>query len=453
MKRREEKAPRIPSSLSFCLHHEPGCWSTARTQPTTTRTNAMATLRPFKGYRPRPEFAAQVAAKPYDVLNSEEARTEVRGKPLSFLHVGKPEVDLPPDVHLYDERVYQKGKENLQKLIHDGILREETSPAFYVYAQTMGDHTQYGMVGCAAVQEYLDNTIKKHELTRKDKEDDRTQHVKVTNAHSGPIFLTYRAQPRIDAIVTRVCSATPEYNFVAEDGIRHQLWVIRDQPTILSIQREFEAIPALYVADGHHRSAAAARVGKELADANPHHRGDEEYNFFLAVLFPHAQLRIMDYNRVVRDLNGLTDEQFLGAIRKTFEVTPVPQQSKPSRKGEYRMYIGGQWYRVQAPVTLTSVTDPVERLDVSLLQKNLLAPILGIDDPRTSKRIDFVGGIRGLGELEKRVDSGEMKVAFALFPTSIDELLAIADAGKIMPPKSTWFEPKLRDGVVVHMVS
>lgn len=412
----------------------------------------MATLRPFRGYRPLPQYAAQVAAKPYDVLNSEEARSEVRGHPLSFLHVGKPEVDLPPDVHLYDDRVYLKGKENLEKLIRDGILAEEVSPAFYIYAQTMHGHTQYGIVGCASVEEYLNNTIKKHELTRKDKEDDRTKHVKVTNAHSGPIFLTYRAQPAIDALVTRAIASPPEYNFVAEDGIRHQLWVIRDQPTISALQKEFQSVPFLYVADGHHRSAAAARVGKELADANPHHRGDEEYNFFLAVLFPHTQLRIMDYNRVVKDLNGRTPEEFLNEVRRTFDVNPVGKQHRPSCKGEYGMYMNREWYALRAPAALTSVSDPVERLDVSILQTHLLEPILGIDDPRTSKRIDFVGGIRGLGELERRVDSDEMKVAFALHPTSIDELLAIADAGKTMPPKSTWFEPKLRDGVVVHMV-
>lgn len=412
----------------------------------------MATLRPFKGYRPLPRYAAQVAAKPYDVLNSEEARSEVRGNPLSFLHVGKPEVDLPPDVHLYDDRVYRKGKENLEKLIRDGILAEESSPAFYIYAQTMHGHTQYGIVGCASVEEYLNNTIKKHELTRKDKEDDRTKHVKVTNAHSGPIFLTYRAQPAIDAIVTGAIASPPEYNFVAEDGIRHQLWVIRDQPTISALQKEFQAVPFLYVADGHHRSAAATRVGKELAGANPHHRGDEEYNFFLAVLFPHAQLRIMDYNRVVKDLNGRTPEEFLNEVRRTFDVRPVGTQHRPSRKGEYGMYMDHRWYALLAPASLTSISDPVERLDVSILQTHLLNPILGIDDPRTSKRIDFVGGIRGLGELERRVDSDEMVVAFALHPTSIDELLAIADAGKTMPPKSTWFEPKLRDGVVVHMV-
>ncbi|MBK7258562.1 MAG: DUF1015 domain-containing protein [Ignavibacteriae bacterium] len=413
----------------------------------------MSTLRPFKGFRPQPQFAAQVAAKPYDVLNSDEARTEAAGNPLSFLHVGKPEIDLPPDIHLYDERVYLKGKENLEKLIRDGVLMEEKTPAFYVYAQTMHGHTQFGIVGCAAVAEYLNNTIKKHELTRKDKEDDRTKHVRVTNAHSGPIFLTYRAEPAIDAIVARVSAAKAEYDFTAPDGIRHQLWVIADTATVHAVAEAFTKVPALYVADGHHRSAAAARVGKELADANPNHRGDEEYNFFLAVLFPAPQLRIMDYNRVVKDLNGRTEEAFFAELRKVFSVAPAATQHRPARKGEYGMYMKGRWYILTAPSSLTSIADPVERLDVSILQKYLLAPVLGIDDPRTSKRIDFVGGIRGLGELEKRVDSGEMTVAFAMFPTSIDELLAIADAGQIMPPKSTWFEPKLRDGVVVHMVS
>jgi len=413
----------------------------------------MATLRPFKGYRPLPRHAAAVASKPYDVLNSDEARLEVQGKPISFLHVGKPEIDLPTDVHPYDERVYLKGKENLEKLIQDGILQEDPAPCLYVYAQTMAGHTQYGIVGCASVQEYLNDTIRKHELTRKDKEDDRTKHVKVTNAHSGPIFLTYRAQPVIDAAVQRVCAHSAVYDFVAEDGIRHQLWVIDDSAAIAAITGAFRTVSHLYVADGHHRSAAAARVGKEMADNNPHHRGDEEYNFFLAVLFPHDQLRILDYNRVVKDLNGKSAAQALTEIATHFDVTPATTRHKPARKGEYGMYLQGTWYMLRAKTALLSVPDPVERLDVSILQKHLLAPILGIDDPRTSKRVDFVGGIRGLEELERRVNSGEMAVAIALYPTSIEELLAIADAGKIMPPKSTWFEPKLRDGVVVHMVS
>ncbi len=413
----------------------------------------MATVRPFKGFRPLPMYAAQVAAKPYDVLNSDEARAEAAGKPLSFLHVGKPEIDLPPGTDLYDEQVYQRGKENLQKLIADGILREDPSASFYIYAQTMGTHTQYGLVGCVSVGEYLNGTIKKHELTRKDKEDDRTKHVKVTNAHTGPIFLTYRAQPALDAIVERIHATPPVYNFVAEDGIRHQLWVISDQTTIKTITNVFGSIKYLYVADGHHRSAAAARVGKELAEANPNHRGDEEYNFFLAVLFPHNQLRIMDYNRVVKDLNGKVPEEFMTDVKTHFDVKTELAQVRPAAKGEVGMYLDGSWYRLKIKSDLMKNPDPVERLDVSILQKHFLAPVLGIDDPRTNKRIDFVGGIRGLNELEKRVNSGEMAVAFALHPTSIEELLAIADAGKIMPPKSTWFEPKLRDGVVVHFLS
>ena len=413
----------------------------------------MATLRPFRGFRPPPEVAAQVAAKPYDVLNSEEARAEAAGNPLSFLHVGKPEIDLPPGIDPYDARVYAKGKENLQRLIDDGTLREDPAPSLYLYAQTMDGRTQYGIVGCASVQEYLDNTIKKHEFTRKDKEDDRTRHVKVTNAHTGPIFLTYRAQPDIDRLVEKIRSAPAATDFVAVDGIRHQVWVVNDAGTIDAISAAFRKIPALYVADGHHRTAAAARAGKELADANPHHRGDEEYNFFLAVLFPHNQLRIMDYNRVVKDLHGLTPEGFLAEVTKGFRLEKAQGQVRPGRKGEYGMYVKGGWHKLTALPGLTTAADPVERLDITILQKNLLGPVLGIDDPRTNKRIDFVGGIRGLGELERRVNSGEMSVAFALYPPSMDELLAIADAGMTMPPKSTWFEPKLRDGLVVHFLS
>jgi uncharacterized protein (DUF1015 family) len=413
----------------------------------------MATIRPFRGFRPKAEYAARVAARPYDVLNSEEARGEAAGNLLSFLHVGKPEIDLPPDVPIYDERVYQKGKENLRKLIADGILKEDPKPCLYLYAQTMGDNTQYGIMGCASVREYLDNTIRKHELTRKDKEDDRTKHVKVTNAHTGPIFLTYRASQPIDTIVEGIRQRKPEYDFSPPDGVRHRLWVIDDENVISSLVEEFGRVDFLYVADGHHRSAAAARVGNELAQGNPRHRGDEEYNFFLAVLFPHNQLRIMDYNRTVKDLNGLEVGEFIARIGKIFDVTEGPHPAWPSRKGEYGMYVKDTWYTLRAPGDLLADPDPVERLDVSILQREILGPILGIDDPRTNKRIDFVGGIRGLQELERRVNSGEMAVAFALFPTSIEELLLIADAGKIMPPKSTWFEPKLRDGVVVHFLS
>jgi uncharacterized protein (DUF1015 family) len=397
--------------------------------------------------------AAEVAAKPYDVLSSEEARIEARDKPLSFLHVSKPEIDLAPDVNLYDERVYAQAKINLDKLIGDRILVQDPESWFYLYGQTMGSHTQYGIVGCASVAEYLNDTIRKHELTRKDKEDDRTRHVKVTNSHSGPIFLTYHSRPSVDQIVNAIRMTPPINNFVADDGIRHQLWVIKDRAMIEGIENEFRQVRFLYVADGHHRSAAAARVGKEMAAANPKQTGQEEYNFFLAVLFPHNQLRIMDYNRVVKDLNAKSTEQFLGAIQKSFSVTKTSGQVHPSRKGDYGMYLRGQWYVLGTNPALTANPDLVECLDVSILQKHLLAPLLGIGDPRSSKRIDFVGGIRGLNELQRRVDSGEMAVAFALYPTSIEELLAIADAGKIMPPKSTWFEPKLRDGLVVHFLS
>lgn len=413
----------------------------------------MAIVRPFKGYRPNPELVARVAARPYDVLNSAEARVEAEGNPYSFLHVGKPEIDLPTSVDPYDNGVYLKAKENLDRFIRDGVLRQDPNPSFYLYSQTMDGHTQYGLVGCASVQEYLDNTIKKHELTRKDKEDDRTKHVKVTNAHSGPIFLTYRADEELDSITNSIRMLNPDIDFLASDLIRHELWVIDSPGLVKRIRAAFAKVPSLYVADGHHRSAAAARVGKELADANPHHDGSEEYNFFLAVLFPHNQLRIMDYNRAVKDLNGKTTEQFFKELSAGFSISDSAQQVKPSVKGDYGMYFQGRWYALRAHENVLATTDPVERLDVSLLQNHVLGPILGINDPRTSNRIDFIGGIRGLQELEQKVDSGQMAIAFALFPTSIDELLAIADAGKIMPPKSTWFEPKLRDGVVVHMVT
>jgi len=412
----------------------------------------MATLRPFKAYRPRPELAAEVAAKPYDVLNSEEARGEVQGHPLSFLHIGKPEVDLDPGIDLHDPRVYEKGRENLQKLIDEGVLVEDEQPYIYLYAQTMNDHTQYGLVGCAAVEEYWDDTIKKHEHTRKDKEEDRCNHVRVTNAHTGPIFLTYPDNEEIDAIVNQVRSQPPVTDHIASDGIRHQTWVIRDAQQIARLQELFAGVPNLYVADGHHRSAAAAIVGRERAQANPDHRGDEEYNFFLAVLFPAGQLRIFDYNRVVKDLNGHSTEAFMEKLGERFVITKHEGQVRPSKKGEFGMYIDGTWYRVEAQDVLLHNPDPVQRLDVAILQNFVLSPILGIEDPRTDKRIDFVGGIRGLGELERRVDSGEMKLAFSMHPTSIEELMAIADADKVMPPKSTWFEPKLRDGLFVHFL-
>lgn len=412
----------------------------------------MSTIRPFKAFRPKPEFAGEVAARPYDVLNFDEAREEVKGHPHSFLHVGKPEVDLDPALDIHDKRVYAKGKENLQKLISDGILVEDPSPSLYVYAQTMNGRIQYGLVGCASVEEYWNEIIKKHEHTRKDKEEDRCEHVRVTNAHSGPIFLTYRDNAEIDALVAQVTSHPPVNDHVAIDGIRHQCWVMNDPAIIKKITSIFQTIPNLYIADGHHRSAAAARVGKERAQSNPRHRGDEEYNFYLAVYFPSSQLRIMDYNRLVKDLNGLTKEQLFEKLKSHFTIQQSPAAVKPAKKGDFGMYLDGTWYTLTADAVLKHITDPVLLLDVSILQNHVLDPILGIHDPRVDKRIDFVGGIRGLGELERRVQSGEMKIAFSMYPTSLDELMKIADDGKVMPPKSTWFEPKLRDGLFVHFL-
>lgn len=412
----------------------------------------MAVFRPFKAYRPKPEFAAEVAAKPYDVLNSEEAREEVKGHPLSFLHVGKPEVDLDPTIDLHDASVYAKGKENLNKLISDGTIVEDGEPFFYVYAQTMNGRTQYGLVGCASVDDYWKDVIKKHEKTRQDKEEDRCEHVRITNAHTGPIFLTYRDNSEINAIIEEVVAGTPENDLTSLDGIRHTSWVIRDKDKSLRIQNILAATDNFYVADGHHRSAAASIVGKERQKANPNHTGNEEYNYFLAVLFPASHLYIMDYNRLVKDLNGHTKEGFFAEIAKIFTCQEVEGQYKPTQKGEIGMYIDNKWYKLNFLPEICNTHDPVESLDVALLQKHILAPVLDIEDPRVSKRIDFVGGIRGLGELEKRVNSGEMAVAFAMNATSIEELMAIADAGKIMPPKSTWFEPKLRDGMFVHFL-
>jgi uncharacterized protein (DUF1015 family) len=412
----------------------------------------MSTIRPFKAFRPKSEFAGEVAARPYDVLNSDEARKEVKGHPFSFLHVGKPEVDLDPSIDLHDDRVYKKGKENLQNLISQGILAEDPAACLYVYAQTMNGRTQYGLVGCASVEEYWNETIKRHEFTRKDKEEDRCNHVRVTNAHSGPIFLTYRDNSEIDAIVAGITSNPTANDHIALDGIRHQCWVINDRHTIDKITSIFKKIPNLYIADGHHRSAAAATIGRERAKSNPNHRGDEEYNFYLAVYFPASQLRIMDYNRVVKDLCGMSKDEFLEKIKSNFSFVEAHAPVKPSKKGDFGMYLEGKWYTLSANPAILNSTDSVLKLDVSILQNHLLDPILGIKDPRVEKRIDFVGGIRGLGELEQRVNSGEMKIAFSMFPTSLEELMAISDDNKVMPPKSTWFEPKLRDGLFVHFL-
>lgn len=412
----------------------------------------MAIIRPFKGLRPLPQYVARVASRPYDVLSSEEARKEAGGNPLSFLHVGKPEIDLPRDINPYDERVYLKGEENFKKMIAEGILRQDDQPCLYLYSQTMGSHTQTGIVGCVSVQEYLDGTIKKHELTRADKEDDRTRHIDATNAQTGPIFLAYRAQQAIDALVEGLCSPMPEYDFRSGDGIRHRFWVIHDAAALQSVTRIFRGVRNLYIADGHHRAASAWRVAQLRTRDASNPTGEEEFYFFLAVLFPHNQLNILDYNRLVTDVNGRSTKDILNELGKAFRIEASASQVRPAAKGEFGMYLNGGWYRLKADSGMISSGDDITRLDVSILQNLVLGPVLGIRDPRTDKRIDFVGGIRGLSELEERVDSGEMAVAFSLYPTSIEELFAVADSGRVMPPKSTWFEPKLRDGIVVHML-
>ncbi|MHB2148344.1 DUF1015 domain-containing protein [Calditrichota bacterium LG25] len=413
----------------------------------------MAIIKPFKGLRPKKELAEKVASPPYDVLSSEEAREMAKDNPFSFLHINKPEIDLPPETNIYDEAVYQKGKENLDRFIKEGILVQDEKPMFYVYRQIMGDHSQIGLVAGASVEEYEKNLIKKHELTRADKEEDRVKHVNTLNAQTGPVFLTYKARPEIDALMNKIVQGEPEYDFTADDGIRHTFWLVDKDEDIQALQELFKQLDCLYVADGHHRSAAAMRVKQMRQAQNPNHTGDEEYNYFLTVIFPHNQMYIMDYNRVVKDLNGLSVDAFLKKVSEKFDVQKLGASAeKPRQKHEFVMYLNGEWYRLKARPGTFNESDPVEQLDVSILMNNLLVPILGIGDPRKDKRIDFVGGIRGLEELKRRVDSGEMQVAFGLYPTSIEDLMAIADAGKIMPPKSTWFEPKLRSGLVIHLL-
>lgn len=414
----------------------------------------MADIRPFRGLRPQKEFADKAAAPPYDVLSSEEAREMAKDNPYSYLHINKPEIDLEKGIDLYDNRVYLKGAENLQKFIVQGIVAQDETPHFYVYKQIMGKHEQTGLVACASVVEYENDRIKKHELTRQEKEDDRVNHIDHLNAQVGPVFLTYRAETTIDELIEKVVQTKAEYDFVSQDGIRHIFWVVQNPELIAEIQVAFRKIDPLYVADGHHRSAAAMRIKQMRQAANKNHTGNEGYNYFLTVIFPHNQMQILDYNRVVKDLFGLNKDTFLQKVEEKFSVSNSEENQpvKPAKAHEFGMYLQGKWFKLQAKPGTFDAFDPVKRLDVSLLQENLLSPVLGITDPRKDKRIDFVGGIRGLKELEKRVDSGEWAVAFALYPTSIEDLMAIADAGKIMPPKSTWFEPKLKSGLVVHLL-
>ncbi len=413
----------------------------------------MKLIKPFNALRPRLELASHVAAPPYDVLNREEAFAMAAGNPLSFLRINKPEIDVDPSIDAFDPRVYQRGAENLQRFIAEGILQRDERSTFYVYKQVMGSHEQIGLVAAASVAAYERGLIKKHEFTRPDKEDDRVNHIHTLGAQVGPVFLTYRAQPQIDALIAGIVTQTPEYDFVSDDGNRHVLWVVRDDATVAQLQSQFDAVDCLYVADGHHRSAAAQRVKELRRQAAAAPTGEESWNYFSAVIFPHNQMQILDYNRVVKDLNGLDEDEFLARLQLCFKARFSREGAvKPRKEHEFSMYLGGQWYVLEALEGLWDESDPVKRLDVSILQNNLLAPLLGIADPRRDKRIDFVGGIRGLQALEQRVDSGESRVAFALYPTSIESLMAIADAGEVMPPKSTWFEPKLKSGLFVHVL-
>lgn len=409
----------------------------------------MAVIRQFKAIRPTPEMAEKVAALPYDVVNSEEAAEMVIGNPYSFLHVDKAEIDLPAGTDIYSPEVYEKAKSNLEKMITDGVLVQDEKPMLYVYELTMDGRSQTGLVACTSIDEYMQGIIKKHELTREDKEQDRIRHVDICNANTGPIFLAYRTVDEISEIVDNVKKNAPVYDFTAEDGIIHRAWIIDDEETINRLVKLFKDVPNLYIADGHHRNASAAKVGLKRRNENPNYTGDEEFNYYLAVIFPSDQLKILDYNRVVKDLNGLSEEEFIKKLSEKFEIVETEGRAKPDKAYDFGMYMDGKWYMLTAKDEIKS-KDAVKCLDVSILQDNVLIPILGIGDIRTDKRIDFVGGIRGLGELEKRVDSGEMKVAFAMYPTSIEQLMTIADENKIMPPKSTWFEPKLRSGLFIH---
>ena len=412
----------------------------------------MVTVRPFHGLRPAKKLAEKIASPPYDVLDSHEAREIVKENPLSFLRVVKPEVDLDPSLDLYDTRVYEQGAFNLRHLMEHGEMIQEKKPMFYLYRQVMGDHSQVGLVATVSAEDYEKNLIKKHEYTRKAKEEDRIRHIETQNAQCGPVFLTYHDQPEFDELQQRICKREePEYDFESPDSIRHTLWLVKDDEDVESISRLFQEVPALYVADGHHRSAAGTIVAQRRRESNENHTGNEEYNYFLAVLFPKSQMKIMAYNRVVADLNGLSKDEFLRRISENFEISDEADP-KPDKRLRYSMYLDGSWYGLEPKEGSFPADDPVLSLDASILQENLLDPLLGIDDPRTSERIKFVGGIRGTEELEKLVDNGGFSVAFSLYPTSIDQLMKVADSGKVMPPKSTWFEPKLRSGMLVHLL-
>ena len=412
----------------------------------------MAIVKPFQGIRPPKELVEKVQSRPYDVLNSEEARAEAAGNEMSLYHIIKPEIDFDPIADESDPRVYAKAAENFKKFQQNGWLKRDSKEQYYIYAQTMNGKTQYGLVVCAYVEDYLKGNIKKHELTRADKEEDRMKHVRVNNANIEPVFFAYPDDAVLDQLVAKYVKGAPEYDYVAQgDGFRHQLWIIDKDEDIKTVTERFAGIPSLYIADGHHRSAAAALVGAEKARQNPNHRGDEEYNYFMAVCFPASQLTIIDYNRVVKDLNGMTSAEFLKALEKNFTVEKKGKDIfKPSELHTFSLYLDSEWYKLTAKAGTFDDSDPIGVLDVTISSNLILDQLLGIKDLRRDKRIDFVGGIRGLGELKRRVDSGEMKMALALYPVSMKQLMDIADTGNIMPPKTTWFEPKLRSGLVIH---
>ena len=415
----------------------------------------MAIVKAFKGIRPVTELATKIAALPYDVMNSDEAREMVVGNPHSFLHVDKPEIDLDPSIDVHDPKVYEKARENLDRMIADGEYAQDETPCLYIYRQIMNGRSQTGIVFCASIDDYMNNIIKKHEFTRADKEEDRINHVDYCDANTGPIFLTYRedqiASEIIDAWIENESKRKPVYNFVAEDGISHIVWVIDNDIIISEIIDLFKEVDYLYIADGHHRSASAVKVGLKRRAENPNYTGDEEFNYFLAVAFPDNDLMVMDYNRVVKDLNGLTKDELIGKLEEKFTVTEATNEEpvKPAKKHTFGMYVENKWYLLEAKDGIYNAEDPIDSLDVAILQNNVLTPILGIEDVRTSDRIDFIGGIRGLKELERRANK-DMKIAFSMYPTEVSDIMSVADIGEVMPPKSTWFEPKLRSGLFVH---
>lgn len=413
----------------------------------------MAIIKPFRALRPLKQHVGKVAAPPYDVMSVEEARRMSEGNPYSFLHISRPEIDLPLDIDPHDKRVYLKGRENLERFIREETLSLDAEESYYIYRQRMGSIIQTGLVVCASVDDYQGGVIKKHELTRADKEEDRVMHIDYLDANDEPVFYVYRNRPSINELVASQTMGEPLYDFTSDDSINHTVWAVTDREFISRVSEEFAGIKTLYVADGHHRSAAASRVRELRRNSNPNHTGREEYNFFLTVIFPDHEMNVMAYNRAVRDLNGHTLAEFINLVSRRFEITPMGVPVSPSRRHHFGMYVKGKWYGLVPKAGLVDESDPVGRLDVSILQEKLLSPVLGVRNPRTDQRIHFIGGSRGTEELERLVDSGEFKVSFSLFPTSIDELMALADAGRIMPPKSTWFEPKLRSGLFLHLLS